>query len=276
MQKTMNEYYCYLSKAITLHEACKVLGIELIPSGDDYICRCFFHDDEHPSMHLYTESNSYYCFQCGENGNLFSFIKGKLGCSFLESVQWIEKHYPEVLSEKPTIGEQNIDGYEIARNFYCVMSEEEEQGLSVFVKDRKFTRKLLNDAEIYYAKGRKLQHLLNKKDQFIEQTNKLEEKQLLNRVPNQMHHINAERYEDYFKADRIMITLRNDRNEIIGFAGRSIVEQDKPKYLFTKRLDKKHLLYRLNHVKRKYSKDRKLQTLYIVEGIFDALRLEKK
>lgn len=155
------------------------------------------------------------------------------------------------------------------------MSEEEEQGLSVFVKDRKFTRKLLNDAEIYYAKGRKLQHLLNKKDQFIEQTNKLEEKQLLNRVPNQMHHINVERYEDYFKADRIMITLRNDRNEIIGFAGRSIVEQDKPKYLFTKRLDKKHLLYRLNHVKRKYSKDRKLQALYIVEGIFDALRLEK-
>ena len=56
----------------------------------------------------------------------------------------------------------------------------------------------------------------------------------------------------------------------------SQVEQDKPKYLFTKRLDKKHLLYRLNHVKRKYSKDRKLQTLYIVEGIFDALRLEKK
>lgn len=179
MQKTMNEYYRYLSKVIPLHEACKVLGIELIPSGDDYICHCYSHDDEHPSMHLYTKSNSYYCFQCGTNGNLFSFIKGQLGCSFLESVQWIETHYPEVLSEKPTIDERNIDGYEIARNCYCVMSEEEEQGLSTFAKERKFTKKLLSDAEIYYAKGRKLQNLFVVKDQFIEQKNKLEEKQLL-------------------------------------------------------------------------------------------------
>lgn len=81
MQKTMNDYYRYLSKVIPLHEACKVLGIELIPSGDDYICRCFFHDDEHPSMHLY-KVTAIIVFSVEQMEIYFHLLKGSLDVAF--------------------------------------------------------------------------------------------------------------------------------------------------------------------------------------------------
>ena len=47
----------------------------------------------------------------------------------------------------------------------------------------------------------------------------------------------------YFINDRVVITLRDYNNSIVGFAGRAI--KDEPKYLFTQDLQKNNLLYRL-------------------------------
>ena len=41
------------------------LGLSVIKSaGDRWITHCLFHDERTPSMTLYRESNSFYCYGC--------------------------------------------------------------------------------------------------------------------------------------------------------------------------------------------------------------------
>ncbi len=45
-------------------------------SGAELKCKCPFgtHKDEHPSFSINMESGAYYCFSCGESGNIYKFI----------------------------------------------------------------------------------------------------------------------------------------------------------------------------------------------------------
>lgn len=43
------------------------------------ICRCPFHDDEHPSMKIYDDDKGYYCFSCGEGGDVIKFVSRLYG-----------------------------------------------------------------------------------------------------------------------------------------------------------------------------------------------------
>lgn len=38
-------------------------------TGRDYVCACPFHSEKTPSCHIYTESQSFYCFGCGAAPN---------------------------------------------------------------------------------------------------------------------------------------------------------------------------------------------------------------
>ena len=51
---------------------------------------CPFHDDQVPSLTIYPETNSWYCFGCGEGGDVLSFVQKLLHCSFPEAVGFLE------------------------------------------------------------------------------------------------------------------------------------------------------------------------------------------
>lgn len=131
----------------------------------------------------------------------------------------------------------------------------------------------LIDCEIFYVQKNKLskQYINN-----IEYRNLLLEKYLIKEELTDNADSQQICYADAFKQDRIIITLRDYNNVIIGFVGRAN-QDEKPKYLFTKDLPKGNFLYRLNEVKNRCLKninEDKILDLYIVEGVFDALRLE--
>ena len=87
-----------LSKIETLDiiEVFKKYNIPLIPSGDRYVTNCIFHTgDNTPSLTIYPETNSFYCFSCKKSGDaitLISFmeqipvyeVKRRLGTDFLK------------------------------------------------------------------------------------------------------------------------------------------------------------------------------------------------
>lgn len=282
MSSPRSEYYKYLEKHIKIADVCKFLNIELRPVGNDYICHCFFHDDSHPSMHIYTESNKYYCFQCGENGNIFQLIKAKLKCDFKESVAWLEERFPEVLSEKPALDSKNNDqyenGFELAWFSYAKMSQTEQDQLKEFAEKRQYKCEDLIEAEIVFAKGKKLGDKYGSEAEYIEERNLLQEVGLLQKVPKRERDITFEKYEDFFKTDRVIVALRDEKKQIIGFVGRSVFENDKPKYLFTKNFNKENWLYGFYKLKANlvFKGKTKKQDLYLVEGIFDVLRLRKQ
>lgn len=59
--------------------------------GIDFIGLCPFHKEKNPSFHIYTETNSFYCFGCGKGGNVINFIRILHGYSFPEAVNHLLK-----------------------------------------------------------------------------------------------------------------------------------------------------------------------------------------
>ena len=51
--------------------------VKLRPSSRGYVGLCPFHQEDTPSFHVYTDTNSYYCFGCQRGGNVFTYIMEK-------------------------------------------------------------------------------------------------------------------------------------------------------------------------------------------------------
>lgn len=279
--KTQNEYYSYINNSIAIKQICDKCGIQTNQVGNDYTCSCIYHNDPHPSMHIYTQSNSFYCFECNKGGNLFNFIEDKLNCNFNESIQWLEKEYPDLLKEKPvwnlrTESNYQRSGYQIAYEVYQKMTPYEEEKFHEFVIKRGYTEDFLTERDIFYAKGKKLHSAyVASADDHIEELENLKECGMLKALPWKRTW-KEQHYEDFSPKDRVIFTLRNTNGRICGFAARSVRESDKPKYLFSRNLKKSELLYRFDHVKKNLKDDVQNQQIYITEGFFDALRLESE
>lgn len=47
-----------------------------------YIGVCPLHEDKHPSLTVYADQGSWYCFSCNKGGDIFAFIKSVNNCDF--------------------------------------------------------------------------------------------------------------------------------------------------------------------------------------------------
>lgn len=54
-------------------------------SGRAWMSLCPFHGERNPSFAMYEDTNSYYCFTCGEKGDSFDFLQKQLGISFTDA-----------------------------------------------------------------------------------------------------------------------------------------------------------------------------------------------
>ena len=216
-------------------------------AGNDYTCSCIYHNDPHPSMHIYTDSKTFYCFECNNGGNIFTFLKQMLKCDFYGCITWLEKEYPYLLEKKPVWNQRKKTGYQIAYEKYKTMSTEEEEKFQIFSKDRGYSDKFLTDRGIFYAKGKKLyqSYVKDTSDNYIEEVERLNESQLLKMLPRQKGWKEILYYEDFCRRDCVIITLRDENGIIKGFAARGMGD-DKPKYLFTHNLKKSEILYRMD------------------------------
>lgn len=79
---------------------------------------CPFHADKSPSMRIY--ERDYYCFGCGEGGDVFDFVQRMENLSFREAFEELGGTYPEK-GEEPSfrrrrLAYQRQKGREAARN----------------------------------------------------------------------------------------------------------------------------------------------------------------
>lgn len=270
---TFNDYYNEIKKNVKITEVFERLGLKIYKRGKYYKTLCPFHKETNPSLVIYKES--YHCFGCNAHGDIFTVISQIKGYSFYDTVAWLEGEFPYIKSYKPKEKKalvKPVNAFDIAFNCYSNMSDKEKLGLEYFANNRKYDSRYLQDAEIFYVTGNKL---LKYTEDNIEMKQVLLEKKLLKEKVVDYDETKSERsfLQDTFINDRVVITLRDYNNSIVGFAGRAI--KDEPKYLFTQDLQKNNLLYRLNVVKEKCKNDEEeVCELYLTEGIFDALRLE--
>jgi len=67
-----------------------VMGMDykLRRSGRAWLALCPFHGERNPSFAMYEDTNSYWCFTCGEKGDSFDLLKKQLNCDFAAAKEY--------------------------------------------------------------------------------------------------------------------------------------------------------------------------------------------
>jgi len=65
--------------------------LKLKQSGNNFVSLCPFHDERTPSFYLYTNTNTFICFGCGERGGVINLTMCLYGLDFKEAVEMLQK-----------------------------------------------------------------------------------------------------------------------------------------------------------------------------------------
>ena len=200
--------------------------------GSQYTVQCPFHKDgqeTNPSMSVDDSKGIYKCFTCGAKGNVITYLKEKENKSFKEAVQYLGNRFSVDVSgffsakttQKDKIYLEIRRINRIACNFF---------GKTLFLKDKNGDY-FYKDAE-KYLKSRKIPFSIIKEfrigyapPSWNALMNALTENKITVNNMNILGLVsvsknNPNHYYDTF-VNRIMFPIINEREEIVGFGGRS-------------------------------------------------------
>lgn len=63
--------YTDIKNALGMQQVARYYGCMIDRKGN---CICPFHNDKHPSMKIYPHNKGYYCFSCGNGGDVIKFV----------------------------------------------------------------------------------------------------------------------------------------------------------------------------------------------------------
>lgn len=82
--------------------------VKLRPSSRGYVGLCPFHQEDTASFHVYTDTQSYYCFGCQRGGNIFTYVMEKEHVNFAEALQILSDRAGIRLPDKRSKRTRNI------------------------------------------------------------------------------------------------------------------------------------------------------------------------
>ena len=89
-------------REVPIFDVCSKLGISLYGMGQiTKRATCWYHDDQHPSMHVNQKKNIYKCFVCGKGGDVIKLVQDYENKSFIEACDWLVNEFHIVLIEEP-------------------------------------------------------------------------------------------------------------------------------------------------------------------------------
>ncbi len=247
--------------------------INVSPKGKNYVALCPFHNDHSPSLIISSEKQIFNCFTCRTGGNVYSFVMKYENVSFLEAIKIVADKVGYNLNIKnltTSIDSKNSLDYEIyqyASKYYIN---------NINTTDGQDAKKYLHMRGIddFIIKEFKIGLSLNQKDTFYKLASKkgwdldtLDKLGLINKVGTNI-------YDTFI--NRIMIPIENLKGEIVGFTGRIFNDDNTAKYLNTKETDifkKSGLLFNYHNAKN-YIREK--QSVIVVEGNMDAIKLSSK
>lgn len=92
MTKTMTSQE--IKQQYSMRDIASRYGIKITKSGH---CQCPFHKEKTASMKIYKDS--YNCFGCGENGDIFTFVQAMDNLTFKEAFYELGGEYPNYSEE---------------------------------------------------------------------------------------------------------------------------------------------------------------------------------
>lgn len=230
---------------------------------------CPFHDEKTPSFHVTPARGFFYCFGCGEGGDVITFLQRNQNLSFLEAVQMLADRYGVELvmeddgqpAQAPGLRKRILEANAAAEDFFAQQLESPE-GVAgrVFLDGRGFTREHAQHFKIGYApkNGYALRQALRAQG-FDDETLKA-----------------AGLIRDFgrdFFAGRVLWPIRDSAQSVLGFGARRIYDDDRlpAKYINTPETPvykKSQVLYGLDLARKEIGKR---SQAVIVEGYTDVM-----
>ncbi len=87
-----------IKESLDLINTAKHYGVHIVANS---MINCLFHDDKNPSMKLYHDH--YYCFGCGEHGDVIAFTAKLFRLSQYESAKKLQSDFGISSESKPSI-----------------------------------------------------------------------------------------------------------------------------------------------------------------------------
>jgi len=241
--------------------------------GKNYVGLCPFHSEKGPSFTVTPEKQIFYCFGCGEGGNVISFLMKHEKLSFPEAVKLLAKRASIPLPKESFDGkrERQLDklyyANQVANEYFLKNLYREVPGRRArqYLKKRGFNSETLKLFSLGFA-PLEWEGLIK-----FAQAKGIEA-EALNQAGLTAPRTESSGFYDRFR-NRITFPVFNLSGKIVGFGGRVLDDKDVPKYLNspeTPIYQKGKILYGLN-----FSKDeiRQKGSAILVEGYVDLISL---
>lgn len=247
--------------------------VALTPAGENFKGLCPFHTDTKPSLTVSPAKQLYYCFGCGEGGNVFNFMMKMEGLTFGEALRELAKRAGITLQAggRPTPPERRRDRLAsvvaLAATFYYEnlrAGDRVAEAARRYLLDRGLAEKTLDEWRLGFALD-DWEAFLRKASRAGFETSAVEEAGLI--VPSKR----GSGYYDRFRR-RIIFPIWNSSGTIVAFGGRLLGEGE-PKYLnspTTPLYNKSTTLYGLYQNRGAIARE---GSCVIVEGYLDLLGL---
>ena len=253
--------------------------IALKRRGSNLVGLCPFHNEKTPSFTVYPENGSYYCFGCGQGGDIITFTMRMENLDYIDAVRKLaDKAGLRLPEDTKDDKEQRLknDIYaanrEAGRFFHSVlMSPQGKAGLDYFLS-RGLSLKTIRHFGLGFAP-----------DDWHTLENHLKEKGFTDYVIGAADLVSKSDKKDkngkQFSYDRfrnrIMFPIINIHGKVIGFSGRAMPGNEKQggKYINTSDTlcyKKSHNMFALNFAKKDCSKQ-----AILVEGNMDVIALHQ-
>ncbi len=240
--------------------------VPLKKSGHNYTACCPFHNEKTPSFNVVAKKQFYHCFGCGASGNAISFAMNYLHLSFSDAIESLASRIGLKVPREGNVKEtqQSISLYQFLNqvaNFYQQKLKNEGAQAIAYLKQRGLSGEIAHMYQLGYAPPgwhNLEEKFKSKKDELIA-TGMIIQKDDL------------KTYDRY--RERIMYPIHDRQGRIIGFGGRVIDSNQKPKYLNspeTSIFQKSRELYGLHQV---LQQQKTINYIIIVEGYMDVIAL---
>lgn len=239
-------------------------------AGRDYVCSCPFHSEKTPSCHIYTETQSFYCFGCGAGGDVITFIRLIERLEYMESVRFLAQRagmsmpddqiYDDGTNQRVRMLEMNREAARYFRDM--LLSPQGKVGL-----DYLYSRGLSPNTIRKYGLGfapdgwHNLHFHLRAKGY-------TDDEMKLGALVTQ----NNNKYYDKFR-NRVMFPIIDRRKNVIAFGGRALEKDAKAKYLNsdeTPVFHKRENLFSIN-----FAKNTQEGCFILCEGYMDVISLNQ-
>ena len=247
--------------------------VPLQKSGTRYKCCCPIHGEKTPSLVLYPETNTWYCFGCNQGGDYIDFIKLK------DNLGSRDEAYEQITGRKSKFhsSEEELKPNErliaFFHKFYQAILNHDTsaKGALEYLAKRGFDSDDIERYELGFSNGVKMKTFLALAKEYNEKNEKKVPQNEFDIVD--LGIINKEGTCDLF-FNRILFPLYNANSHLTGFTGRTISSNDEIKYLNSKEgLFKKSNCF--FNWKNALPEMKKKEEVIICEGTLDAMSYDK-